>query len=197
MAEHSRSPQPSANWTAGRPNTQTVHHIHYNAPAGVNRSQTPAQVTEQMYDFAFRVISQSGSTPANTVQQSKSAKKDKTKYYKPSSTETPILSMFLISTLIFIAGIEFMLRRSFPVGRSLYTPSDTTTPSNINNALNSTSFLNNTTLRNGTDSGKFNNGKLLETPEVSPSMNCIGVERIVSVRQVTQCGTAAAVTGKS
>lgn len=162
---------------------QNIYHIHYpEAPATENGGQT--HVAQQVYDAVYQALNhvQSSAQVNAFAQASQKPKKDKTKYYKPTSTETWILSLFLISSLVFIAGIKFMLRRSVSVS----------SPDTLGSLGGNGTFTNVTAPVEAKiiDSGpsSFFQGSHL--------MSCIGVERIVSITNTEECITAADKKGK-
>ena len=94
---------------------------------------------------------------------------EKIRCYKPTSTTTPILSAFLFATLVFIAGLEFILRRGIPI-----TPEASITPAQPQHLISS-EYSNAST-------DHLSYGMLaLPIAALEPSKSCIGIEMIISV----------------
>lgn len=108
--------------------------------------------------------------------------KSRQNHYKPFSTETSTLSMFLFAALIFIAAIEVSVRRGLPV-----TTDDNTAGALQNQTQPVISNSSAALLDGGSSKGRVAAGLKPSTPG---SKDCIGIEIIVSEINVEQCNTA-------
>lgn len=101
------------------------------------------------------------------------------KYYKPIATRRPILSLFFLASLIFLAGLEYVLRRGIPV------PSEVISTAGTVHRL----MLSEPTSTYSSNWTSYENTPSSTTPPMQiPS--CIGIEIIISVTAVEHCSTA-------
>lgn len=101
------------------------------------------------------------------------------KYYKPIATRRPILSLFFLASLIFLAGLEYVLRRGIPVPSEVIS-----TPGTVHRRM-----LSEPTSIYSSNWTSYENTPSSTTPPMQiPS--CIGIEIIISVTAVEHCSTA-------
>jgi len=148
--------------------------------------QSQGPYPQQHFYNASQIPHQVQQHPLNPPGMQTAPRKAKQKYYKPTATETPVLSLFLLSAFIFIAGIEVILRRGIPI------TADTTIE-----AVDPEKLLSNPGSLNWGKSadqlGNLTSPYQLDLPY--SAMSCIGIEMIVSVSDIERCGIVS--SGKS
>jgi len=168
--------------TSSEPGDEITRQVQYNGSYAHMLQSQESHHQQHAYNVASQVPHQAQQQHSSPSLVQITTTKNKQKHYKPIATETPILSLFLLSTFIFIAGIEVILRRGIPI-----TEETTIAPANPEHLLSNPSILN---LGISADQlGYEASPYQINIPEVATS--CIGIEMIVSMSDFEDCGTVA------
>ena len=134
----------------------------------MSRSQSSYRV-QTIYSADQNAPHDAQAQPSSASPEQMITLEEKKRCYRPTSTTTPILSAFLFATLVFIAGLEFILRRGIPI-----TPEASVTPAQPQHLISS-EYSNGSTDHLGYGMLPF------PVAALEPSKTCIGIEMIISL----------------